>query len=99
MTVRIRRKLIKALGTMPILVPAALILPSRRSESAELPPLDPSSRQARALEYVDRSRIRGQSCGDCRNFQGGAGNPRGPCAIVPGKTVSASGRCRSWTRR
>ena len=64
--------------------------------------------QAKALAYVhdasevDRSRFpRFEStanCANCRLYSGTSGD-WGPCAIFPGKQVSARGWCSAWVAR
>ncbi len=39
----------------------------------------------------------GQSCANCLQLQGNAGEPYQPCALFPGKLVAVNGWCKGWT--
>lgn len=74
---------------------------SRRAHAADLPHLSPSDPTAKALGYVeDASKTTnpkhkaGDVCANCQ-FYSGAATGFGPCAIFPGKAVSAKGWCIS----
>ena len=85
----------------------AAALPSRRTWSAEPQRLDVKDPAAIALGYVvnvsqlDPKKYpqyaRGQSCENCLQLQGTAGNTYRPCSLFPGKLVSVSGWCKGWT--
>ena len=99
MSAHSRRYFIKTLGTRALSLPAGMFFFCSLTQAAELPRLNLSSRQARALEYVHETTNPSQSCLNCRLYQGKPGKDWGPCTILPGKAVSAKGRCRSWTKR
>jgi len=85
----------------------AAALPSRRIWSAEPQRLDVKDPAAIAQGYVvNVSQIdpkkypqyaQGQSCENCLQLQGTAGNTYRPCSLFPGKLVSVSGWCKGWT--
>lgn len=41
----------------------------------------------------------GQTCSNCLQLQGQAGQPWRPCNLFPGKQVSADGWCKVWVKR
>ena len=51
---------------------------------------------AKALGYVEVSSVAGKNCENCNLYTGAAGEKAGPCAIFPGKKVTAAGYCNSW---
>jgi hypothetical protein len=38
-------------------------------------------------------------CSNCSLYSGKAGAGDGPCALFPGKSVSAKGWCSSWVKK
>jgi hypothetical protein len=74
---------------------------------AEAPRLDVKDPAAMALGYVENVArvdtkkypefVPGSSCENCLQLQGTPGNNYRPCAVFPGKLVSVSGWCKSWT--
>ena len=86
---------------------AAAALPSRWTWSAEPQRLDVKDPAAIAQGYVvsvsqvdpkkDPQYAQGQSCENCLQLQGTAGNTYRPCSLFPGKLVSVSGWCKGWT--
>ena len=99
-----RRVVVKNLA---IAAGAAAALPSRQAWSAEPQRLDVKDPAATAQGYVvNVSQVdpqkypqyaRGQSCENCLQLQGTAGNTYRPCGLFPGKLVSVSGWCKGWT--
>lgn len=84
---------------------AALYRPEAAAEdSNRLKPQDPA---AVALGYVENTSqlnakktpgfVPGSNCENCLQLQGTAGNNYRPCSLFPGKLVSVSGWCKSWT--
>jgi hypothetical protein len=71
--------------------------------------LDPNDAQAKALGYVkDAKQVDakanpnykpGQTCANCLQAQGKAGDALLPCNIFPGKVVQAKGWCKVWVKR
>lgn len=51
---------------------------------------------AKALGYVETSVVQGKNCANCSLYTGADGAAPGPCAIFPGKAVTAAGYCNSW---
>ena len=70
---------------------------------ASLDPLDP---QAVPLGYIGEAsqvdarrfphRTAEQVCANCQVYAGKPGEPSGPCAVFPGRLVSARGWCSAW---
>jgi High potential iron-sulfur protein len=99
-----RRKVIKDLSLAAGLSAA---MPWRRSPGAEPKRLDEKDPAAVALGYVDNAAqvdvkkypdfVKGSTCENCLQLQGSAGNSYRPCGLFPGKLVSVSGWCKSWT--
>ncbi len=79
------------------------------AEAAELPLLDPSDPQAKALGFVaDASTVSaatnptfktGQKCAACAQFQGKPSDAAAGCGIFPGHTVPAGGWCTAWAQK
>jgi hypothetical protein len=99
-----RRKIIQGLSLAAGL-PAALLW--RDSRGAEPPRLDEKDPAAVALGYVENAArvdvkkypgfAKGSTCENCLQLQGRAGDTYRPCSLFPGKVVSVSGWCKSWT--
>ena len=83
---------------------------SRVAFSADLPMADENDPTAKALGYkadatqVDttkfpkRAGVEGQKqfCSNCSLYGGAADSTSGPCPILPGKAVAATGWCNVW---
>jgi hypothetical protein len=99
-----RRALIKSLAAATAI---AAILPSRRSEGAELPHLDVKDPAAAAMGYVENANqvdakkypvyAKGSACENCSLLQGAPGAGYRPCELFPGKSVSIHGWCSGWS--
>ncbi|ATJ81700.1 high-potential iron-sulfur protein [Halomonas beimenensis] len=74
---------------------------SRTAFAQELPPLDPDSDQAKALNYVETASeasdhpayAEGETCANCMFFQA---DTQG-CQLFPQNSVNPGGWCQSWT--
>ncbi|MDR5866621.1 high-potential iron-sulfur protein [Halomonas koreensis] len=74
---------------------------SRTALAQELPPLDPSSDQAKALNYVVNASeasdhpayAEGENCANCMFYQADSQG----CQLFPQNSVSPEGWCQSWT--
>jgi hypothetical protein len=83
------------------------VLPWSRTPGAEPARLDVKDPAAVALGYVEHAAqvdikkypdyVQGSTCENCLQLQGSAGNNYRPCSLFPGKLVSVSGWCKSWT--
>jgi hypothetical protein len=93
-----RRALVKGGLLASVLVPVAGLCVSTDASAASAA-LDPSDPAAKALGYVTQSSKPDQKCGICNQFQGKAGDARGPCTIFAGKTVVSTGWCQSWVKK
>jgi hypothetical protein len=99
-----RRAVVKNLSLAAGLTAA---LPWRDSRGAEPNRLDVKDPAAAALGYVENAAqvdgkkypgyVQGSNCENCLQLQGTAGNNYRPCSLFPGKLVSVSGWCKSWT--
>jgi High potential iron-sulfur protein len=79
---------------------------SRAAEAVHLSPTDPA---AVALAYHESVKTvnpkefptfqPGQSCSNCLQLQGTAGEAWRPCALFPGKLVTADGWCKVWVKK
>lgn len=98
-----RRSLLKNFS----LAVGAAALTSGRARAADAPRLDVKDPAAIALGYVENAArvdvkkypdyAPGSNCENCLQLQGTAGNNYRPCGLFPGKLVSVSGWCKSWT--
>ncbi|WP_299021857.1 high-potential iron-sulfur protein [uncultured Photobacterium sp.] len=73
-----------------------LIKPANAADMVKLTEDDP---QAAALKYVHESPHSDKKCFNCALLQGNDGDEWRPCAIFPGKTVSANGWCSAWAKK
>jgi High potential iron-sulfur protein len=99
-----RRKVIKNLSLSAGLSAGLSCGLTFGAEPARLDVKDPA---AAALGYVENVThldtkkypefVSGSSCENCLQLQGTAGNNYRPCGLFPGKLVSVSGWCKSWT--
>lgn len=103
-----RRTIIKgALAGLASLPAAGLIRDA--VAQGDVPKLDESDPQAKALAYVhDASKVdpaktpqfkEGSNCANCLQIQGKDGDEWRPCNIFPGKLVHANGWCKVWVAK
>ena len=100
-----RRAVVKTLG-LAAGISAALPWRQTQAQAAEPKRLDIKDPAAIAQGYVvNVSQVdpkkypqyaQGQSCENCLQLQGTAGNTYRPCSLFPGKLVSVSGWCKGW---
>lgn len=76
------------------------------ASAQDLPKLSLDDPLAVGLQYVeDASKATapnyqaGQSCANCLQIKGNEGDAYRPCAIIPGKLVSAGGWCSAWVAK
>ena len=95
---------------MLLLGAAAAVRPGQSAHAAaDLPHLDASDPNAKALGYRDDAKSvdakafpvykPGSLCSNCLQFQGAAGQPYGPCSIFAGKAVNANGWCQVYVKK
>ncbi len=99
-----RRAMVRSLAVAAAIAAA---LPLRQTRGAEAARLDVKDPAAVALGYVENAGqvdakkypdyVKGSNCENCLQLQGTAGNDYRPCSLFPGKLVSVSGWCKSWT--
>lgn len=77
----------------------------RFARAADMPHLTDADPTAKALDYVDDAskstnpkHKAGDRCSNCQFYSGGP-TGYGPCALFPGKAVSAKGWCVSHTTK
>ena len=66
---------------------------------AQTVPLDPNDATAKALGYVVASTNPAQTCANCAQYKGKAGDSTGGCGVFPGKDVTAAGYCKAWVKK
>ncbi len=93
-----RRKML-GLSAAALIVGPALALNGRSAIAADMPHVDPGDAQAKALAYVHKAASADAQCANCQLYSGDAGAEWGPCAIFPGKLVSASGWCSAYVKK
>lgn len=104
-----RRRFLKlsALGVAAVPLGNLLFHSSARAEAPKVDEKDPMAQQlgyvpdatkADTQKFPKRAGADGakQFCKNCQLYTGAADAEWGPCAIFPGKVVSANGWCNSW---
>jgi hypothetical protein len=93
------------------LAAGALAVPASRIAGAAtpLPHVAPTDPTAVALAYHENAKTvdakqfptykPDQSCANCLQLQGQAGDAWRPCNLFPGKLVSANGWCKVWVKK
>lgn len=93
-----RRKML-GMSAAVLIVGPALAMSSRVATAADQPHVDPEDAQAKALGYVHESAKPDSLCSNCQLYTGDPAADWGPCAIFPGKQVSAGGWCSAWVKK
>jgi High potential iron-sulfur protein len=96
-----RRRLLQRLALGLSLAPLAAGVVRAAPAAAAAPPLQVSSPEAKAVNYVENAKqakgaTPGSTCANCGLYQGANGSTQGPCQLFPGKSVKAAGWCSSW---
>lgn len=99
-----RRRFLKMSAASVAAVPLAAI--TVRAGAGELEMLAEDNPTAKALGYyADGSAVDSgafptydpaQNCANCIQYKGDADSDAGPCALFPGKLVTAKGWCKVW---
>jgi hypothetical protein len=102
-----RRKVLK--GFALLVGAAGALRAAPESRAADLVHLSPTDPAAVALGYHESVKTvnpkdfptfqPGQSCSNCLQLQGAAGEAWRPCALFPGKLVAADGWCKVWVKK
>ena len=86
--------------------PAGSLAISNGALAEDLPKLSVDDPLAVGLQYVEDATTStaptyqaGQQCANCLQVRGNDGDAYRPCAIVPGKAVSANGWCSAWVAK
>lgn len=105
---RVRRQLLSWAAVVPLTVCVSLRA-NAQAAAGNLPHVTPDDPAAKALGYVaDASTVDpkanpmfkpGSNCANCLQYQAPATEPWGPCAVLPGKAVSAKGWCKVWVKK
>jgi hypothetical protein len=85
-----RRNVLKGLAALP-----AIAIVGYHASASAAPMVTADDATAKALQYTDKSATAGQTCSNCKLYQGAAA-ASGPCPLFPGKDVAAGGWCKSW---
>lgn len=91
-----RRQLMGMVGAGAAAVPLSAVVGTLPSYADDLPPVDPASAQAAALQYVTETPDAATNCANCTLFQGAASDAQGPCPLFPGSSVAANGWCSAY---
>lgn len=94
-----RRQFLVAVGAGAVSVPLSGLVGSRAVHAQDLPLVDPADPVAVALEYVEVSPDETKLCSNCVLYTDPEAAESGPCAVFPGKSVTAGGWCKSWVMR
>jgi len=94
------------LRNLAVAAPASGLMMVGSASAQELPKLALTDPLAVGLQYVEDATTSsapnykaGQECDNCLQIQGNEGDAFRPCAIVPGKSVSAKGWCSVWVAK
>lgn len=103
-----RRAMIQGGLRASVMVPVLGLIGTRAAKAAGLVPLDPNDPQAVTLGFVnDASKVdaaanpsykTGQTCANCQQYQGRAGEAQGGCVLFAGRSVPAAGWCKVWRK-
>jgi len=91
-----RRQFVTFLSAGAAAVPLSALITSLPSHAADAPAVDPSSAQAKALQYVAVSEVEGKHCKGCALYTGDDGAEMGGCPLFPGSSVAAEGWCSAF---
>ncbi len=89
-----RRNFLKGIAVIPVVTIAGYQTAAQAGGHGGMLSVDDP--MAKALGYVETSTVAGKNCANCNLYTGAAGAVSGPCAIFPGKAVTAAGYCNSW---
>lgn len=92
-----RRDFLKLSGTS--LIGLTLGGVALRANAQDMPKLDTEDPTAKALKYVHESTVDGANCANCMYVSGADGAEWRPCALFPGKSVSAKGWCSAYVKK
>jgi hypothetical protein len=94
-----RRKFVTFLSAGAAVVPLSALITSLPSHAADAPAVDPTSAQAKALQYAAVSEVDGKICKGCALYSGADGAAMGGCPLFPGSSVPAEAYCSAWVPR
>jgi len=98
-----RRHFIRLAAAGVACAPFATALLSNTAAAADM--VSEADPTAKALNYVadaaksTKRTDKAATCSTCQLYTGKAGAADGPCAVFPGKSVSAKGWCSSWVKK
>jgi hypothetical protein len=96
-----RRKFLSVVGAGALAVPISTLMQDGVAFAQDLPMVTTDDPTAAALQYVEVSAIEGAYCKDCILYTDvtKVEEAAGPCALFPGKNVTADGWCISYAKR
>jgi hypothetical protein len=104
-----RRDVVKTALLGVVAIPVASLCMRPVNAAAPANALDEKDPQAKALGYVqDAAKVDvktnptfkpGQSCVNCLQLTGKAGDAFRPCNLFPGKLVNTNGWCKAWVKK
>ena len=94
-----RRKFVTYLSAGAAIVPLSALITSLPSHAADAPAVDPTSAQAKALQYAAVSEVEGQICKDCALYSPKKGTTTGACPLFPGSSVPAEAHCSAFVAK
>ena len=77
-------------------IPAAVAVTAAGASAADTAA---ATSMKKSLAYVDKSKVAGKTCANCRFYTAGSPAGSGTCAIIPGGTVKAAGWCKSYAAK
>ena len=89
-----RRSFLKGMAAIPLVTFAGYQTAAQAGAHGIMLSVDDPT--AKALGYEETSAVAGKNCANCNLYTGTEGETSGPCAIFPGKAVTAAGYCNSW---
>ncbi|MFT5893675.1 MAG: hypothetical protein ACI8VW_000541 [bacterium] len=91
-----RRKFVTFLSAGAAVVPLSALITSLPGHAADMPLVDVSSAQAKALQYVEVTPYEGKMCSNCALYSGADDAEMGGCPLFPGASVAADGWCSAY---
>ncbi|MBT5031701.1 MAG: high-potential iron sulfur protein 2 [Proteobacteria bacterium] len=96
-----RRKFLSVVGAGALAVPISTLMKDGVAFAQEAPMVSIDDPTAQALQYIEVSAVDGAYCKDCVLYTdlSKVEEAAGPCALFPGKNVTADGWCISYAKR
>jgi hypothetical protein len=97
-----RRSVLKGALAALAAIPVVAVSTRANAAGAKIDPndaKDPAHGQVVALGYMTASKTAGQTCANCVQYQGKAGDASGACNIFGGRPVDSGGWCKVWAKK